>query len=107
MKASTDRAIRETQFAYSLWVSTAFGLSCRQESKYRSHKKPKNLESLGVPLFNWPPSSPDMNPIENLWALMKRQAGYYCPVTNKNEENAQKMADRVRKVIANDLRSRR
>jgi hypothetical protein len=32
---------------------------------------------------------------------MKHQAGYYCPVTKKNEENAQKMADRVRTVIAN------
>jgi transposase len=61
----------------------------------------KYLKSLGVPLLNWPPSSPDLNPIENLWASMKHQAGYYCPVNNKNEENARKMADRVRKVIAN------
>jgi hypothetical protein len=32
---------------------------------------------------------------------MKREAGYYCPVTNKSKENARKMADRVWKVIAN------
>jgi transposase len=68
---------------------------------HRAYSTKKYLKSLGVCLLNWPPSSPDLNPIENLWALMKRQAGYYCPVTKKNEENARKMADRVRKVIAN------
>jgi hypothetical protein len=33
--------------------------------------------------------------------LDEASAGYYCPVNNKSEENAQKMAARVRKVTAN------
>jgi transposase len=31
------------------------------------------LEVLGVDLMAWPPYSPDLNPIDNLWALMKAE----------------------------------
>jgi transposase len=40
---------------------------------HRAHATKKYLKSLGVCLLNWPQSSPDQNPIENIWALMKRQ----------------------------------
>jgi transposase len=31
------------------------------------------LEDLGVEVMAWPLYSPDINPIENLWALMKAE----------------------------------
>lgn len=50
------------------------------------HKTTKVMEFLrskGIPTLNWPPSSPDLNPIENLRAIIKkrRQKKYGFPKT--------------------------
>jgi transposase len=31
------------------------------------------LEQIGIPLFDHPPNSPDLNPIEKVWGEMKRR----------------------------------
>ncbi len=33
----------------------------------------------GVPVLNWPANSPDLNPIENLWGIVKRKMRYARP----------------------------
>ena len=31
------------------------------------------FENKAIPVLEWPPYSPDMNPIEHMWAMLKRK----------------------------------
>lgn len=42
------------------------------------------LEQKNVKILQWPGNSPDMNPIENLWEMTKRELGNYL-IANKEE----------------------
>ncbi len=37
---------------------------------------------MGIEVMEWPPYSPDLNPIENLWALLKKEAYKVYPDLN-------------------------
>jgi transposase len=42
----------------------------------------QNLDSMGIPFIeDWPPDSPDLNPIEILWAVISREVEKQLPPT--------------------------
>ena len=40
---------------------------------HRSHAVQERFQNSNVPRISWPLYSPDLNPIENVWAFMKKR----------------------------------
>ena len=78
-----------------------------------------HFDERGIRLLPWPPSSPDANPIENLWSLVKRRLkssrcssksaliAAFIQVWNHDEEIQQmckkliqSMPDRIEAILA-------
>jgi transposase len=47
------------------------------------------LQQMGIEVMEWPPYSPDLNPIENLWALMKQEIYKLYPELEHAPDNAE------------------
>lgn len=50
---------------------------------HRAHETLRMHEKAGFIKMVWPPRSPDLNPIENLWRLLKWRVGRRFPTTSE------------------------
>ncbi|KAF3691488.1 Transposable element Tcb2 transposase [Channa argus] len=56
----------------------------QQEPKHNAKSTSTWFKDHGIPVLDWPANSPDLNPIENLWGIVKRKMRYARP--NNAEE---------------------
>ncbi len=52
------------------------------------------LNDHGVSVLDWPANSPDLNPVENLWSIVKRK------MRNKRPKNADELKATVKETLA-------
>lgn len=53
------------------------------DPKHTAKKSQTFFRSCRIKQLEWPPQSPDLNPIENLWAILDNRVDK-CGITNKN-----------------------
>ncbi|CAK9820308.1 Transposable element Tcb1 transposase [Anthophora plagiata] len=66
-----------------LGLENSFILQQDNDPKHTAKKTKKFFTSNHIKLLDWPPQSPDLNPIENLWSILDRNVNK-TGVTNKN-----------------------
>ncbi len=79
---SADQVFKDTDFFF-------------QQDMAPAHKSTKSwLNDHGVGVLDWPENSPDLNPIENLWGIVKRK------MRNKRPKNADELKATVKETWA-------
>ena len=67
------------------WYPAGNGIFQQDNAPSHASRASKaHFAAKGVTLLDWPPSSPDTNPIENLWSIVKNRLRV-MQIRNKND----------------------
>ncbi len=81
MVPSADQLFKDADFIF-------------QQDLAPAHTAKSWLNDHGVGVLDWPANSPDLNPIENLWGIVKRK------IRNKRPKNANELKATVKETWA-------
>ncbi len=84
MLPSADQLFKDADFIFQQDLAPAHTAKSTQ----------RWLNDHGVSVLDWPENSPDLNPIENLWCIVKRK------MTNKRPKNADELKATVKETWA-------
>uniref|UniRef100_A0A3B5QJL5 Tc1-like transposase DDE domain-containing protein n=1 Tax=Xiphophorus maculatus TaxID=8083 RepID=A0A3B5QJL5_XIPMA len=86
----------QEQFGDEQWLFQHDGTPCHKAKVISNWLREQNIEILGP----WPGNSPDLNPIENLWSIIKRRVDKRKP---RNSDKMQALIVQEWTAISQDL----
>jgi transposase len=75
------------------------------DPKHTAKKTKILLDESGLEVLDWPPQSPDLNPIEHLWDLLKRRLSAYDSAPTSIHMLWDRVQEEWEKITAEDCRN--
>jgi transposase len=98
-----DNLLPSAQLHFSFDPPEQWFLLHDNDKKFTSDKVKQQLFNDGITTIDFPPYSPDLNPLENLWNTLQREIEKYnCDTLEKLQD---RIADEWDKVDKNLLKS--
>jgi transposase len=99
-----DHMLPSAQMLFGDEYLKSFTFQQDNDPKHTAKKSKKWLAEKGVKVLRWPPYSPDLNPIENLWAILKWETrDRWCQTKDELMADLEKTWYRLDKTVLQNL----